>query len=308
MKIAIMQRISLVTKHFFLFFALGTLNVSGQKPSNEYTVYGGGGLAAYHFYPSKKNISSRGYEGDAGVGFTAFLNQNWGIHIGAGTGFFNVKNKVDDFLFITPDQKDCEDNPFDLYTTLHDYMETHKVFTLTVPLMLQFQTNMGQPNSNKNEKMGYYAMAGVKIYFPFNYSYSYEFTSLNNAAYYPDFDNWINTLPILGLDTFDGNSVTEKIQFSVLPFFAFETGAKWRIKTGYLYTGLFFDYGLYNSARKNRVPYSNYIYPEQVNEMTLPVLSKTMNLIATGIKLRLAFFRTHNSCSYKWWGRKNVKD
>ena len=295
-------------KQILLFFALGTLNVSGQKPSNEYTVYGGGGLAAYSFYPSKKNVSSVGFGGDAGVGYSAFFNQNWGIHIGAGIGFFNVKNKVDDLLFITPNQNDCENYLFDLHTTLHDYKETHKTFSLTVPLMLQYQTNMGQPNSNKNEKMGYYAMAGVKAYFPFSYYYSYEYTSFNNAAYYPDFDNWIYSLPILGLGSFDGNRVTEKLKFDVLPFLAFETGIKWRIKTGYLYTGVYFDYGLYNSARKNRVPYSNYMYPEQVNEMTLPELSKTMNLIAAGIKIRLAFFRTQNSCTYKWWSRKKVKD
>ena len=84
-----------------------------------------------------KNNSSMGFGGDAGVGYTAFFNQNWGIHIDAGLGFFNVKNKIDDFLFITPDQKDCEDYLFDLHTTLHDYQETHKAIFLTVPLMLQ---------------------------------------------------------------------------------------------------------------------------------------------------------------------------
>ena len=308
MKTAIIQRFSLVTKQILLFFILGTLNVSGQKPANEYTVFGGGGLAAFSFRPSIKNNSSMGFGGDAGVGYTAFFNQNWGIHIDAGLGFFNVKNKVDEFLFITPDQKDCENYLFDLHTTLHDYKETHKAFFLTVPLMLQYQTNMGQPNSNKNEKMGYYAMAGVKACFPFNYYCSSEMASYDNAAYYSQFDNWIYSLPILGLGSFDGNRVNEKLKFDVLPFMSLETGAKWRIKSGYLYTGVYFDYGLFDPARGKRIPYSVYNHPELSEDITLMKFTNKTNLIAAGIKIRLAFFRTQNSCSYKWWSKKNVKD
>jgi len=304
------QKINLITKQILLLFALGTLTVNGQKLSNEFTVYGGGGLATYIFRPIIENLSSMGYEGDAGVGFTKFFSQKWGIHTGAGLGFFNVKNQLyNNFNFITPDQKDCEDNLFDLHTTLYHYKETHKAFFVTVPLMLQFQTNMNQSiNSNKNEKVGYYVMAGVKAYFPFNYYYTSEIESFNNAAYYQQFDNWIYCLPILGLGAFDGNRVTEKLKFDVLPFFAIETGTKWRIKSGYLYTGVYFDYSLYDPTRKNRVPYNEYIHPEQFENFTLLKFTNKMNLMAAGIHLRLTFSRTQNICSYKWWSRKKVKD
>jgi len=301
MKMVMKYRISLLAKLILMLFATRTLTVTGQKPLNEFSIYGGGGLAAFCFQPSIKNASSMGYGGDAGLGFTRFFNQNWGIHIGAGLGFFNVKNKVDNLRFITPEQKDCEDNLFDLHTTLHEYEETHQAIFLTVPLMLQYQTKMNQAfNLNKDKKMGYYVMAGFKALFPLNYSHTSEIASLNNAAYYPEFDNWIYSLPILGLGSFDGNSVKGKLKFDVLTMFAFETGAKWRIgERFFLYTGVYFDCGLHDPIRKNRVPYTNYIYPDKF----LLEFTKTMNLMAAGIKLRLAYFPIQESCTHKWWKR-----
>ena len=251
-----------------------------------------------------------GYGGDAGVGFTSFISQNWGIHIGAGLGIFNVKTKVKNIMFVTPKQEDCEGYLFDLHTTLNEYKETHQAIFLTVPLMLQFQTKMNQSfNSNKDKKVGFYALTGVKTLFPFKYNYTSEITSLNNAAYYPEFDNWIYSLPILGLGSFNGSSSTGKFNFDVIAMFAFETGGKWHIgKTVFLYAGVYFDCGLNDPTRKNRMPYSNYIHPEQFNENTLLEFSKTKHLMAAGIKIRLAFFRTQNeaSCTYKWWSVKKV--
>jgi len=304
MKKVMMQKISL---QILLLFAPGVLMVKGQNPSNELTLYGGGGLAAYHFLPPIKNASSIGYGGDAGVEITRFFNQKWGFQFGVGLDYFNVKNKLTHSIFITPDQKDCEDNPFDLYTTLYNYKEGHKAFSLAVPLMLHYQKNMNQSvNSAKNEKVGYYAMAGVKTYFPFVYNYSLEIESFNNAGYYPQFDNWIYSLPVLGLGTFDASKLTGKRKIDIMPFLALEAGVKWRMNSGYLYTGLYFDYGLYNPTMKDRVPYSEYIHPKQLGNITLLKFTDRMNLMAAGIKIRFAFYQTQNEaeCTHKWWNIK----
>ena len=308
MKKVKIQRVSLLIKLIFLLLVLSTLIVSGQKTLNEFSIHGGGGLAVFCFQPSIKNASSMGYGGDAGVGFTGFFNQNWGVHIGAGLGIFNIKNKVDNFRFITPEQRDCEGYLFDLHTTMNKYQETHQSNFLTVPIMLQFQTKTNQSFYwNKDEKVCYYAMAGIKALIPFNYDYTSKIASLNNMAYYPEFDNWINSLPILGLGTFDGNSTTGKLKFDALIMFAFETGTKWYIgRSVFLYTGVYFDCGLHDPTMKNRVPYRNYIHPEQLQEITLLEFTKTMNLMTAGIKLRLAFFRTQKEpCVHEWW--KGVK-
>jgi hypothetical protein len=283
--------VSLLTKILLLFFALSACRVSGQKPQNEISVYAGGGVAAYCFQPKVKNASSIGYGGDAGVGFTGFFSPHWGIHIGAGVGFYQVTNKVKNFIFVTPEQADCEGRLYNLHTALNDYKEVHKPFFMSVPLMLQFQTKMNQSyNWKKDKKWGYYAMAGLKAQLMFSYNYTSEIAVLNNAAYYPEFDNWITFLPTLGLGTHTGISVSRKLNFELLAMFAFETGAKFRIgKITYLYTGVFFDCALHDPVKKYRKPYRNDTSSERIIDLTLLEFAKKANLMAAGIKLRLAF-------------------
>ena len=290
-----------------LLFALSALSVSAQrpqKPQNEFSIYGGGGPAFFSFQKPVSGASSMGYGADAGVGFTGFLSPNWGLHVGVGLGVFNVKNQVNQLPFITPGQTDCEGYLYDLYTTLNDYKETHKAVFLSVPLMVQFQTKMGQTSHWKRYKrVGYYAMAGAKAQILFNYKYTSEIDSLHNMAYYPDFDNKIDNQPALGLGTFDGNSVSEKMDFGVLAMLAFETGAKWHIsKDLFLYTGVYFDYGLNDLTQKSRTPYSDYNTPETITDLALLKFSDKTTLMAAGIKLRLAFisFSKRGRCPFPY--------
>jgi hypothetical protein len=115
-----------------------------QKPKNELSICGGGGFYAFCPQPLVKGYSSKGFGGDAGMGYTTFFSPNWGLHTGLEFGFFNVKNKVNHLSLISPEQEDCEGYHYDLHTTLKDYYENHKSFFLSIPLMLQYQTQMKQ--------------------------------------------------------------------------------------------------------------------------------------------------------------------
>ena len=289
------KRTNFLTIIILVLLILSALCVSAQKQQNELSIYSGGGLATFCFQPLIKNASSMGYGGDAGVGFTGFISPHWGIYIGAGAGIFNVKNNINNFIFITPKQEDCEGYLYDLYTTLNGYKETHKAIFLSIPLMLQFQTKMGHSlNWRKNKRVGYYAMAGAKALFLFSNNYTSEITSLYNTAYYPEFDNWINSLPILGLGPFDGHNTSGKLKFGILAMVTFETGAKWRIgKNLFLYTGIYFDYGLNDPNKKKRkVPESfTWALPEEFENFTLLKFTNRINLMTVGLKLRLALMQ-----------------
>jgi hypothetical protein len=157
-------------------------------------------------------------------------------------------------------------------------------------------------NWKKDKKAGFYVMAGAKALFLVNYNYTSEIALLNNAAYYPEFDNWIYEQPAFRLGVFDGNSASEKLKFSILAMLAFETGAKWRIgRNAFLYTGVYFDWGLHEPTKKYREPYKNYYYPEHLNDLPLLSFADRKNLISVGIKLRLAFFRSLrlDTCPYR---------
>jgi len=277
-------------------FILNTLSVSAQSQQHEYSIYLGGGYNAFICQKPVSRVSSKGFGGDAGFGFTSFFSSNWGIHTGAGFGFFNIKNEVNQFTFITPQQEDCEGYLYDLHTSLNNYGETLKTMFVTIPLMLQYQTKM-QPITHykKDKKAGFYAMAGAKALLMVQNKYTAEVTSLYNAAYYPQFDNWISLQPEMGLGSFKGDSNHGKMKFNVLAMFAFEAGFKWQVANNLLlYTGAFFDLGLYDYSKKQRVPYSNFTSQELLADLSLLKFTNRMNLVAVGIKLRVAFLGSNS--------------
>jgi hypothetical protein len=291
-----------VTLILLLFFGLNTRNLIAQKAPNEVSLFFGGGFYAHCFQPLSKEVSTVGFGGDAGMGYTAFFSKQIGIHTGVGFGLYNIKNKVNGFYTLTPEVEDCEGYLFDLHTTLGAYKETHRTMYLQVPLMLQFQTKQNQSlNWQKGKRAAYYAMAGAKAFLHLNYRYTSEIASLNNAAYYPIFDNWIYLFPDMGIGDFEGNSVEKKLKINILAVFAFETGFKWRVgKNVYLYTGVYFDCGLHDPIQKNRTPFSAYTYSEDLDDLTLLDFAKKMNLMAAGVKLRLGIFRASavDPCPY----------
>jgi len=283
-------------------FIFSTLHISAQKQQHEYSIYLGGGYAAYIFQKPVIKPDSKGFVLDGGVGFTGFFGQNWGIHTGAGFGFFNVINEVKKLQFITPDLEDCEGYLYNLHTSLNNYSETHKTLFVSIPLMLQYQTKM-QPISHyqKDKRAGFYAMAGAKALLMVQNKYTAEVTSIYNAAYYTGFDNWITSQPSMGLGSFKGNFADGKMKFNILAMFAFEAGFKWQLaKNLFLYTGAYFDLGLYDYTKKHRIPYNNFTTQQDLSELQLLEFSKRMNLIAGGVKVRFAFTgsksRKNNCC------------
>ena len=277
-----------------LFLGLNFLNVFAQKTSKEFSVYGGGGFAGYAFQPFVKKSLSIGYGGDLGMGIVGLFGDHWGIYTGAGIGIFNVTNNIKNVL-MKDEQEDCEGYHFELNTTLNEYKENHKTIYANLPLMLYFQTKMNPALLwKKKRSVGFYAMAGAKVMFLLNNNYSSKFESLTNAAYYPEFDNWIHTEPSLGLGAFNGNNVSGKLNFDILAMFAFETGIKYRIsKTVYLSAGVYFDCGLHDYTKKSRISYSEYNSTEKINEPKLIAFTNRINLMMAGLKLRFSFIKYH---------------
>jgi hypothetical protein len=119
-----------------------------KKAPIEFSIFGGG---SYSFIYYKQMISeshggfSKGFGADLGASFTGFVSKHFGFHVGLGFGIYNINALVDSFTFVTPHHADApslfgDDQPYDLYTTLSKYDEKHRVYFLTIPVMLQFQT------------------------------------------------------------------------------------------------------------------------------------------------------------------------
>ena len=274
-----------------MIFACCNINVFAQKKLPEFLISGDGGFSFFSHHPYLPNTSSVGFSGSLGVGFTYFLSQQWGIHFSADFGLYNVNVKVRTLQTINYEQIDCDMNLYDLHTTLNNYNEIHKSMFLRIPLMVQFQTKQLYATKwKKNHKPTFYAMSGISVRFLIKNSCFSKISSLYSVAYYPEFNNWITSLPSLGLGTFDGKSSEETLKFGVLAMFVLETGAKWQIGNNFfLYTGAFFDCALNDPIKSYRKSPENYTNFESLTDFTVLTFADRMNLMTVGIKLRLAF-------------------
>jgi len=277
-------------------FIISALSVSAKTP-NELSIYGGGGYSFFYYQSALSGvhgISSKGFGGDLGFGFTGFVSKQIGFHVGLGIGMYNVKGMVDSLTFFTPDYDyavnplNGEEHLYDLYTNLSDYDEKHRMFFISVPLMLQFQTQKNPWNRAGVEKV-FYAMAGVKLNFLIQDPYEAEVKKLKNLAHFTVIDNWAGTQEFVELGRLKGNASKGQIK-SIMPIFTFEAGIKWHFsKKLILYSGAYFDCGLNDPTKENRGKFNNYTSRDDLKDLSLLKFSKNANLMSAGVKFRLSF-------------------
>jgi hypothetical protein len=251
-----------------------TTALLAEKPLDEFQIYGGAGTPVL----SPKGSTIKGFSGDAGIGFTAFVSRQIGIHFGIGFGLNNVEINVENLTTITPEMPDINGQLFDLHTTLSGYREIQKATFFTIPIMLQFQPN----------RHGFYAKGGAKLLFHHRTAYESRVETFHNAAYYSP-DNWVTAPSSEGLGAFPGNSTTGNFDLELFTILTLEMGMKWQISENtFLYTGAFIDYGLSNPVQNQRESYDHYIWPARLQDLTLLSFADRINPATVGIRLRLA--------------------
>jgi len=309
----------LLVKLILTLFVMSALSVSAKTPY-EFSIYGGGGYSTFLYrLPANSTgftaigqspvittppeglyaiygVSSSGISGDLGVAFTGFVAPYVGFHVGIGFGLCNVGVNVDSLKTYTSDLIDSNGRDFNLYTNLFGYSETLRMINLSVPLMLQFQTAPDQRSWSRNSdfRHGVYAMAGIKLNVLLNNSYESKIETLQNSAYYPELDNWATTQEFAGLGKFKGKSAKGDIGF-IQAIFAAELGMKWRVADNmYLYTGAYLDYGLNDPLKNSRRATTEYIFENDLRDLSLLTFADKTNLMTVGVKMRLAFIKADN--------------
>jgi len=285
------------TKLFLLICAISSFQLMAQKAPAEFSVHAAGAISTYCFQPLSKGNSSIGGTGDFGAGFTGFLSQQIGIHVGVGIGFFNVKSKIANLKTITPQLSTIDDQGrvrfYDLHTTLSGYTEIHKSIFMSIPVMLQYQTQQKQYwGWKQSPKPSFYAMAGLKVLFLFNNKYEASIQTLENIGKF-EMGPPAGTQEAPGFGVFAGNQSSGKMDFGIMAMAAVELGVKFRLGNNVaIYTGAFFDCGLNDPIKDSRKSYGNYIYQEDLNELTILKAADRINLMTVGIKVRVAFSKS----------------
>ena len=282
-----------------LLFALTNMCVTAQirpnKDPNEISIHIGGGLSSFHHIHAPNVDFLNGYAVDFGIGYTYYFHQNWGLFFGVVPEIFNTKQNIN-LDVLTPHLTDKNGYIFDLYTKAN-YNESFQTIFLNIPVMLQFQTKQKKVQSwNRSQKRYkcFYVMGGIKAGIPLKDRYKSGITTITNAAYYPELNNWAATQRFAGLGTFDDGSRNDGNLNLKTPCLrvAFEAGFKWRFKTNYLlYTGAYCDFGLNTTANSVRTPLHNHIAVDHITDFTLLTFSDRLNIMTAGVVVRLAYFR-----------------
>jgi len=267
--------------------AISGQNLSAQTSMNELSFYAGGGFSTIIQHVFSNNSSSKGFGGEAGLGFTFFIDrhQTFGIHIGAGAGLYDMRTTINELNNITRGLVDANNYLFDLHTTLYNYNETQRAFFFTTSIMLQYQSAL----QSRAQRQRFYAKGGVKLMFN-NARYNIGISELVNISYYPALNNWAGTQRFAGLGSFSGQNSDGDFRLNILPILALEAGRKWRLGyDAFLYAGVFFEYALRDPFENNRKPISNFTHSEHLENLTVLQTSNRQNFATVGIRLRVAF-------------------
>ena len=268
--------------------------VMAQQADHEFSVYFGPALSTLNYQLTKGSMS-RGAGGDFGIGYTYYrgkerisgtgrvIREDWGIHTGLEFGLYNASAKISGQSDVTG-KIDSEGDSFDLYTTLSAYEETQTAILLKIPVMAQIAQN------------NYFLMAGFKLGIPLTDKFKASSTTLQNEAYYEEWDYWARTQRFAGYGTFDNEASEGKIKLGTCVMLSLEVGAKWRLRrTLSLYTGFYFDYGLNNLTKKSEKEFVNFDYTDKVKPFStnsvLSVYTEDVKMMACGIKIRVGLVK-----------------
>jgi outer membrane protein OmpA-like peptidoglycan-associated protein len=261
-----------------------TLTATAQS-QHEVSIQAGGGLSSLQYKPTIGK-STPGIGLDAGVAYTYFFNSHWGIGTGAGikllTGKYKLPSLTDAF------QSNDGTEAFEYRYSLNKYSEKQQALSLTIPLMVHFQSGK------------FYAALGGKVGLPLSANYKNDLDELQAAGYYAHDDLLLNDPEFMGFGTFNKLSHKANLSLKTAFFASAEVGVKWRLSDKlHLYTGIFVDYGL-NNIRKNETVTTLIEYNDATADAYLPnsILASGVDNqdfvdkitpLAAGIKLSLAF-------------------
>jgi outer membrane protein OmpA-like peptidoglycan-associated protein len=250
---------------------------------HELSIWTAGGMSFLNSRPAFGKTNA-GFGGALGVGYTCFLNKNWGLSSGVEYAFYQAKTTIDGF---SGNQEifDVIGNPIVYQTQIQHYSEKQKLGSLNIPLSMLYQTG---------NKQQFYVSLGVKLGLPVSAKYNGSNAVLTASGYYPDYDQteiWQNDL---GYGIFNVKESSGKLDLGVSFLGTMEIGMKWNVGTGTaLYTGVFVDYGLNNALNNHcsdmRFVEYNRNAPEKPLMNTTCVLSDKFSPLNFGVKLKLAF-------------------
>lgn len=244
-------------------------------------------------YNSNQIDEALGFGGGLGVGYTYFLNSNWGIVTGLDLQYSSNRLGIQNQTF-TNYEVDSRTSAFEYRVSANGYKEKQDFVSLAIPVFLQYRTAF-------SPKTTAYINLGGKLLLPGKQNIDAKANTLALSGYYPDSNLEIDDLPNHGFGTLTNWSDETKVSLKTAVLLSVETGLAFKFKEQTLYTGLYFDYGLNNmlskDASENIVSYA----PQGIDLIQANSISTNYELVdkaryvSTGVQLKWGFSLSKNN-------------
>lgn len=238
-----MKKINLLTLAVLTSISLSAQWRGNENPRHELSVSLGGGFSSLSYKLTQGTANSE-LGTSCGIGYRYNFNDNWSINTGAEYALYNNTASSVTFENITYGLNDGEGNRYDLYSQVSGFKEKQRVTFLTIPFLAGFQVG---------EDFKLFVNAGLKVAIPLNATYASEQEiSLNNRGYFPDKENWAIDQKFMGFGRFEVEEGKGNLKLNTAYLASVEAGLKWTLTDNlFLYTGLYFDYGLNDIVSKH---------------------------------------------------------
>jgi len=260
--------------------------IATENPSfcrHEFSVWSSFGASTLHYRPVV-GTRETGLGGAFGLGYVHFFNPNWGVRTGAEVAVYNtsfhLRKLVDmytrqGFDDLTPGWIGA-DEIIDYHTEVSNFTEIQRLFSVNIPLMVQFQTPLAGGNHQ------FFLSAGAKIGIPINSTfmvqnaslYTWYFDHKTRQEFRPDpTDYGMPYLEDLGV-FYNLPFATHRMEnpLRISGKIAMETGVKFQVNPRFsLYVGAFANYGLTDSRMQSNQRFFEF-NPETVDMVANSVL------------------------------------
>lgn len=225
------------------FLAVGATTSQAQQTRHEIRLGAGGGISSLEYELTKGN-HTMGWGGNFGLGYTFFINPQWGIGTGVEMALYRARATFPKMSSTQNGLTDSDGAEFTLLSDFDGIQEEQRATFLNIPVMVQFQTK----NRHK-----FYAALGVKFGIPLKGKYEGS-GSYDISGYYPQYSGpegqFIvgpragELIPEEGFSSYKYDGTSRDLDLSLSIMGSVETGVKWQLNDRWaLYTGLYLDYG-----------------------------------------------------------------
>ncbi len=259
-----------------------------EQSQHEVTVNLGGGLSGFQNKPeSGKNTLGLG--GSLGIGYTFFINNQFGIGTGVEANFYQSEYSNNALL---GNYREIDPNHLSEYFRLNYaynevYKEKQNALFVQIPLMFQFQTE----GHHK-----FYVAAGGRVGIPVNTKFKTDASALTVSGFYSNEAATYENLPNHGFKSYDTPKADGRLSLKTAYMASLELGMKWALNDNFnLYTGVYGDYGLNDIQKvkdKGTVTYHHVPDPDYLtfdNSVTATTAVKKVIPMTFGVKLRMTF-------------------